>query len=133
MVEASRNYTLVALGPLTNIATALKLDPQLPHKLKRLVMMAGAVSTHGNMKSCTEFNVYADPEAAHVVFEAWGQAGRLIELIDWEVTMRYGFTAEIRQQWAQMGTRKSDFFTAISAHVNQFVNRPSGTDDPIFC
>ena len=35
--------------------------------------------------------------------------------------MRYGFTAEIRQQWAQMGTRKSDFFTAISAHVNQFV------------
>lgn len=120
------HYTLVALGPLTNIAVALKLDPQLPHKLKRLVMMAGAVSAHGNMQVCTEFNVYADPDAAHVVFNAWAQTGRLIELIDWEVTMRYGFTAEMQAQWAQMGTTKSDFFTAVSAHANQFIAQHRG-------
>ena len=114
-------YTLVALGPLTNIALTLKLDPALPHKLKRCVMMAGAVSAHGNMQLCTEFNVYADPEAAHVVFEAWGAAGRLIELIDWEVTMRYGFTEELVTRWAALGTPKADFFTAVSAHVNRFI------------
>ena len=133
MVNAAPNkYTLVALGPLTNIAVALKLDPQLPHKLKRVVMMAGAVSGHGNMKVCTEFNIYADPDAAHVVFDAWAQAHRLIELVDWEVAMRYGFTAEMRQQWAQMGTAKSDFITAVTAHVNQFIIEHRGRTTQYF-
>ena len=125
-------HTLVALGPLTNIAVALKLDSQLPRKLKRLVLMAGAVTGHGNMQVCTEFNVLADPEAAHVVFAAWGQAGCLIELIDWEVTMRYGFTAEMQEQWAQMGTAKSDFFTAVSAHANQFIAHHRGRTTQYF-
>ena len=74
--ESPGEYTLVAIGPLTNIAVALKLDPTLPEKVKRFVVMGGAVTAHGNTSNITaEFNIFADPEAAHVVFEAWGAAG----------------------------------------------------------
>ena len=113
--------TLVTLGSYTNIATALMLDPNLPKKLKRTVSMAGAVSAHGNVNVCAEFNVYADPEAAHAVFEAWARCGEKIEVVDWEVTMRQGFPQELRADWEAVGTAKSDFFAAISRHSNDFI------------
>ncbi|MFK7803018.1 MAG: nucleoside hydrolase [Anaerolineae bacterium] len=118
--------TLVTLGPLTNIALAVHLDPDLPHKFKRVVAMAGAVTGHGNTNVCTEFNVFADPEAAHVVFEAWGAAGKRIEVADWELTMRNGFTKEVRAEWAAINSKKSDFYTAISAHSNRFIEEVRG-------
>ncbi len=113
--------TLVMLGPMTNLATALKLDPELPHKIKRVVVMGGAVTGHGNINRCSEFNIYADPEAAHVVFDAWGKAGKLIKVSDWELTSRNGFTKEVRAEWDALNTEKSRFYTAISAHSNRFI------------
>lgn len=118
--------TLVTLGPLTNIAVALHLDPDLPHKLKRVVSMAGAVSGHGNTNVCTEFNVFADPEAAHVVFEAWAAAGKQIEVVDWELTTRNGFTKADRAGWVALNSPKADFFATISAHSNRFIEEVRG-------
>ena len=77
--EAPGEYTLVALGPLTNLAIALKIDPDLGSKFKRLVIMGGAVHSRGNTPNLTaEFNIFADPEAAHVVFKQWPH----FELVD---------------------------------------------------
>src|SRR5262245_31059602 len=70
--ECPGELTLVALGPLTNLAVAMNLDPGLPQKYQRLVVMGGAVRATGNMPSpSTEFNVTSDPEAAAVVLERW--------------------------------------------------------------
>ncbi len=118
--------TLVTLGPLTNIAVALHLDPDLPHKLKRVVAMAGAVTGHGNTNVCTEFNVFADPDAAHVVFEAWGSAGKMIEVADWELATRNGFTKQDRAGWVDLDTPLSAFFAEISAHSNRFIEEVRG-------
>ncbi|PZU19367.1 MAG: nucleoside hydrolase, partial [Stenotrophomonas sp.] len=52
---------LVALGPLTNIALALKLDPSLPQRVKRFVVMGGAITGHGNITPAAEFNIAFDP------------------------------------------------------------------------
>ncbi|MDJ0756222.1 MAG: nucleoside hydrolase [Ardenticatenaceae bacterium] len=120
-------FTLLAIGPLTNIAVALRLDPQLPHNLKRLVVMGGAVTAHGNTKNVSaEFNIFADPEAAHVVFEAWGAAGKIIELVDWEVTMRHPIPYETLDRWFSFKTAKSEFFRRISADTIKFVSEILG-------
>ncbi len=64
--------TLICLGPLTNLAIALNVEPNLPELLKRLVIMGGAFWKPGNMEPHlhAEFNIYVDPEAAQQVFDA---------------------------------------------------------------
>lgn len=68
--------TLVTLGPLTNIALALGIRPDLPRFVRRPVMMGGAVAAPGNVNPVAEANVHNDPEAARLVFNA-----------GWEITM----------------------------------------------
>jgi inosine-uridine nucleoside N-ribohydrolase len=62
--------TLVALGPLTNLAIALNVEPALPELLKSLVVMGGAFTVPGNTTHAAEFNILVDPEAADQVFSA---------------------------------------------------------------
>ena len=58
-------------GPLTNLALALRLDPELPHLLKRLVVMGGAFNYPGNTTPTSEWNIAVDPDAAKLVFDAF--------------------------------------------------------------
>jgi purine nucleosidase len=66
---------LVATGPLTNIALALMREPALPRLVERLVLMGGAYHEAGNVTPAAEFNIWHDPEAARVVFRAFGGEG----------------------------------------------------------
>ncbi len=68
--------TLVPIGPLTNIAMALKLEPRLVQATKRVVLMGGAAFAPGNVSPVAEANIFNDPEAAALVLSA-----------DWEVVM----------------------------------------------
>ena len=117
LADASPNeLTLAAIGPLTNIALAVRLDPTLPHKIKRFVVMGGAVTAQGNTSNVSaEFNIFFDPEAAHIVFEAWGNAGLMIEVIDWEATARYPYPADVLDRWQALDTPKAQFFRQITA------------------
>jgi purine nucleosidase len=67
---APGEYTLVVTGPMTNIAAALILDPSIAAGISRLVLMAGADSEGGNITPFSEFNVFADPHAAAIVFDS---------------------------------------------------------------
>ena len=107
---------LVALGPLTNIALALRLDPTLPERVGRFVVMGGAVTGHGNMTPAAEFNIYFDPEAAHVVFSAFPRT----ELVDWEAVLRHGFPHAAFEDWLQAGTARARFYDGISAHTRRW-------------
>jgi len=62
--------TLIALGPLTNIADALEKDGQTLNRVERLVVMGGAVAVSGNITPAAEFNFFVDPDAARRVFES---------------------------------------------------------------
>jgi purine nucleosidase len=64
--------TLVAVGPLTNIAVALQREPMLPLMLRRLVIMGGAYRVPGNTAPTTEWNAQWDPEATKAVVDAFG-------------------------------------------------------------
>ena len=81
--------TLITLGPLTNVATALKIDPELAPLIRGIVMMAGSLSG-GNITPAAEFNVYVDPEAARIVF----QSGIPLTMIGLDVTRHTALTDE---------------------------------------
>jgi purine nucleosidase len=74
VLDAPGELTLVATGPLTNVAYAFELYPELPGLLAKLVLMGGAYGLtpygNGNQTPCAEFNVWQDPEAAHIVFNS---------------------------------------------------------------
>jgi purine nucleosidase len=71
----SGRLILCATGPLTNIALAVMRDPELPRLVKRFVIMGGAYSEPGNVTPSAEFNIWHDPEAARIVFRAFGGFG----------------------------------------------------------
>ena len=77
-----RALTIVALGPLTNLALALKEDAAALGRVGRVVAMGGAVDVPGNVTPTAEFNMSVDPEAAHRVFAA----GLPIELVPLDAT-----------------------------------------------
>ena len=63
-------FTLVAVGPLTNIALAIRKEPGLVKAIKEIIIMGGAIRHEGNTTALAEFNTYVDPHAAHIVFHA---------------------------------------------------------------
>lgn len=102
---------VVAMAPLTNLALALRIDPTLPQRVARLVIMGGAVTGHGNTRRlAAEFNIGFDPEAAHVVFSSWPQ----FTLVDWELTLRHGIAFERMQDWLAADDARAAFYAAIS-------------------
>ena len=102
--------TFVMLGPLTNLALALSLDPTLPQRVPRLVIMGGAVTGRGNVRIPVEFNIGFDPEAARIVFERWPQ----FELVDWEATLRHGLDQSQCDQWFGSSHPVARFYDEIS-------------------
>ncbi len=73
---APGEVTICAVGPLTNLATALRLDPNIVRNVKSVVIMGGSYAYHGNVSGCAEANIWNDPDSADQVFAA-----------DWDVTM----------------------------------------------
>lgn len=73
---------LITLGPLTNIATALSMEPELANWVKRCTIMGGAAATLGNVTPAAEYNFWCDPEAARRVLHS----GMPITLVGWELS-----------------------------------------------
>ncbi len=104
--------TLVALGPLTNLALALRLDPTLPRKYRRLVVMGGAIRSMGNTTLTAEFNFHADPEAAAIVLRDWGP----LTLVSWETTVEHPFSEAQVKALLTLDSPRAEFLRRIS-HV----------------
>jgi inosine-uridine nucleoside N-ribohydrolase len=124
--RAPGELTLIALGPLTNLAQAIRRDAHTFRQLAEVVIMGGAVTVPGNVTPVAEFNIYVDPEAAQVVFTA----GVPITLIGLDVTERVRLTAEmIDQNVRPASSPLSQFVVDCTAQTIQFstrVERPPG-------
>lgn len=70
VLSSPGEVTLVAVGPLTNVALAIRKEPKFAKSLKELIVMGGAIRHEGNTTALAEFNTYVDPHAAHIVFHA---------------------------------------------------------------
>jgi purine nucleosidase len=95
----------------------VRLDPSLPGRVGRLVIMGGAVTGHGNTgKIPAEFNIGFDPEAAHVVFTAFPQ----FDLVDWEATVRHAFDDTVLDAWLAAGDERAELFGRIFQVARRF-------------
>jgi len=88
IMAADEPVTLVAVGPLTNVALAIRREPRIVQRVKHVIVMGGAIDVPGNTTPLAEFNVYVDPHAAYIVLHS----GVPLTLLPWDITSRVLFT-----------------------------------------
>jgi len=99
ILQAPGEITLVAIGPLTNVALALRREPRIAQAVREVVIMGGALRVPGNTTPAAEFNILADPHAAHMTFHG----GWPIRLVSLDVTNRTPLHREQVVQLAHNG------------------------------
>jgi len=105
VIAAPGEITVVAIGPLTNIAAALEADPGVAAALGGLVIMGGTVAVPGNITPAAEFNLWMDPEAAAIVFAS----GVPITMIGLDVCHRTEFGRAAAQRLRASGTPLAEY------------------------
>ncbi|XP_029941777.1 inosine-uridine preferring nucleoside hydrolase-like [Salarias fasciatus] len=104
--------SLVATAPLTNLAVAIQLDPNLPKKLKALYIMGGNTDSRGNTTVCGEFNFVADPEAAFVVLDRYTCP---TYIAPWEFSCRNSLPWSFCEKWLSQNSNKASFMKDITS------------------
>lgn len=99
VMAAARPVTLVPVGPLSNIAMALRREPRLTERVARIILMGGAIG-QGNTTSSAEFNIYVDPDAASIVFSA----GIPLTMVGLDVTHKALVGPDEQEQIRALGT-----------------------------
>ncbi|MDE2855992.1 MAG: nucleoside hydrolase [Chloroflexota bacterium] len=108
--------TLVPVGPLTNIALALRLEPRIADWVDEVVLMGGNALVPGNASPAGEANIRNDPEAADVVFGADWQ----VTMVGLDVTLRVHMRPEHIDEYAAHGNPMSDHISRILPHYRNY-------------
>ncbi len=105
---------IIAIGPLTNLALALQQDPTLTERIAGISIMGGS-ATHGNATRVAEFNIWADPEAADVVF----RSGARLTMCGLNLTHQLTTSDELVRQLREMNSRNSTFVAALFDYMHE--------------
>lgn len=113
LVEQAKLYpgeiTVVALGPLTNIALAVQLDPEFSKNVGQIVLLGGSFAVNGNVNPASEANIFGDPEAADIVFTC----GADIIAVGINVTHQVVMTADDRDKLASSNGKLGQYLCKI--------------------
>lgn len=110
------NISIIALGPLTNLAKATLKEKNILNRAERIVSMGGAYRTNGNCSQIAEYNYWVDPQAVNTVFNAT----KKIELIPLDVTRQIVLTPNLREYLYQMNNEKAKFIYDITRFYVDF-------------
>ncbi|NOH04733.1 MAG: nucleoside hydrolase [Chloroflexi bacterium] len=108
--------TLVALGPLTNVALAIRKEPRIVQNVREVFIMGGAIQHPGNTTALAEFNTFVDPHAAHVVFHS----GMPITLTPLDVTYQCIFTPDDLNRLLKIDTPVTKFIADAARFYMKF-------------
>jgi len=128
MVHAApHEITLVPVGPLTNIALALLKDPSIVPLVKEVVLMGGSISG-GNVNASAEANIYNDPEAAQIVF----QAGWPLTMVGLDVGDKTLFSHKYLDQLSQTHGPINDFICAVGKYLDDLSAQFGSDGTPMY-
>jgi len=119
IMAAPGEITLVPLGPLTNIALALRLEPRIAHKVKEVVLMGGNALCPGNATPAAEANIHNDPEAADVVFGA----GWPVTMVGLDVTHQVNLTPEHIARYSASSDPLAQHIARILPHYRAYFEK----------
>jgi inosine-uridine nucleoside N-ribohydrolase len=111
--EHRGELVLICLAPLTNLAVALLLEPELPELLHRVAVMGGAFTVAGNVTQFAEFNVFVDPEAAAIV----ARSALPLTFVGLDVTTRVRLTSEEWERWRGLGHPEARLVVGVSTWI----------------
>ncbi|MCX7828080.1 MAG: nucleoside hydrolase [Thermanaerothrix sp.] len=125
LMNSDGDVTVVPTGPLTNVAMAMRKEPKIVEKIKRIVLMGGSYQL-GNVTPAAEFNIYADPEAAHVVFSS----GRPVVMMGLDLTRQVRCTSQVVSRIGAIGNRVSKVFVELMEFFAKTQREIFGWDAP---
>lgn len=125
LMNSDGDITLVPTGPLSNIAMAMRKEPRIVPKIKQIVLMGGAYQL-GNVTPSAEFNIYADPEAAYVVFNC----GRPIVMMGLDLTRQALATSEVINKIKTLNNAASNLFADLMEYFTMTQKKAFGWAAP---
>jgi len=108
LMNSDEKITLVPTGPLTNIGMAIRFEPKIIEKINRIVLMGGSYQL-GNMTPAAEFNILADPDAAHIVFSS----GVKLVMMGLDLTRQASATKEVVEKIKSLNNKASKLFVDL--------------------
>lgn len=114
LMESDGDVTLVAIGPLSNVALAVRKQPAIVSKVQEIVMMGGG--TFGNITPAAEFNFYADAEAAQIVLEC----GAPLTMIGLDLTQQAVVDQEVKERLAAIKNPFSDVVLELLSYYEKY-------------
>src|SRR5277367_5094900 len=128
LIHASpHEITLVPVGPLTNIALALEKDPSIVPLVKEVILMGGSISG-GNVNAAAEANIFNDPEAAQIVF----QAGWPLTMVGLEVGDKTLFTRKHLEQLGRTHGPVNDFIYRVTKFLVELSEKFGAAGSPMY-
>ena len=116
-LREKQGVSIIAIGPLTNIAKALQKDPEAFEQLDEFVSMGGSYKSHGNCSPVAEYNYWCDPHAAKYVYE---NLRTKIHMVGLDVTRKIVLTPNILEYMQILDTEKGEFIKNITRFYYDF-------------
>lgn len=112
-LRSQDEISILALGPMTNIAKALELDKGAFERMDRFVSMGGNFKSHGNCSPVAEYNYWCDPDAARYVYETFEHINKKVEMVGLDVTRKIVLTPNILSYIKRINIEKGEFVEKI--------------------
>ena len=112
--------SVIALGPMTNLARLIQKAPAAFDQIEELVSMGGSFKSHGNCSPVAEYNYWCDPDAAALVYDTLHQNGKMIHMIGLDVTRKIVLTPTILEYICRLNKETGEFIRKITKFYFDF-------------
>lgn len=119
-VLKKERISVIALGPMTNLAALIKMDADAFSDIEEIVSMGGTFKSHGNCSPVAEYNYWCDPDAAALVYETMHKMGKRIHMIGLDVTRKIVLTPTILEYICRLNKETGDFIKKITKFYFDF-------------